>query len=129
MLCFAPVPVSQAPPSGGYYLDAIFVAIRSFAQELEASRRWLERAEQTENQAWRLSFLREARATYERTPARLAAVAARLAALGAVDSLPAPLDHIHENVATMQADLASHEARLLSLEAREAQAAPPLGRA
>ena len=121
--------MSQEPPSGGYYLDAIFTSIRAFAQELEASRRWLARAEATENQAWRLSFLRAAREAYERTPARLAAVAERLAALGSVDSLPAPLDRIHENLATMRADLADHEARLLRTEAREAQAAAPIGRA
>jgi len=121
--------VSQEPPAGGYYLDAIFTAIRSFAQELEASRRWLARAEQTENQAWRLSFLREARATYERTPARLAAVTERLAALGSVDSLPAPLDHIHENLTGMQADLAAHESHLLRIEASVAHAAAPIGRA
>ena len=33
--------MSEDSPSGGYYLDAIFASIRSFAQELEASRRWL----------------------------------------------------------------------------------------
>ncbi len=121
--------MSHEQSPGGYYLDAIFASIRSFGAELEASRRWLLRAEQTENQAWRLSFLREARVAYERTPARLAAVAERLAALGSVDSLPAPLDHIHENLASMRADLAAHEGRLLAIEAREARAASPIGRA
>lgn len=119
----SPGSVSQDPPSG-HYLDAIFESIRAFAQELEGSRRWLVRAEQTENQAWRLSFLRQARAAYERTPARLEAVVARLAALGSADSLPAPLDRIHENLATMRADLDAHAERLLRLEAREAEAAP-----
>jgi len=116
--------VIQDPPSGPYYLDAIFASIRAFAQELEASRRWLGRAEQTENQAWRLSFLRAARAGYERTCPRLDAVVARVAALGPADTLPPPLDRIHHNVATMRADLSEHGDRLVRLEAREAQATP-----
>jgi hypothetical protein len=122
-----PDSVSHDPPSG-HYLDAIFEAIRAFAQELEASRRWLLRAEQTDNQAWRLSFLRAARAAYERTEGRLEAVVARLAALGSADSLPAPLDRIHENLATMRADLDTHAERLRRHEAREAEARP-VGRA
>jgi hypothetical protein len=120
--------VSQEPPSGPYYLDAIFASIRAFAQELEASRRWLGRAEQTENQAWRLSFLREARAAYERAHPRLEAVVAKVGALGAADTLPAPLDRIHGNIATMRAELAAHADRLVRLEAKEAEAAP-VGRA
>ena len=120
--------MSQEPPSGPYYLDAIFTAIRAFAKELEASRSWLQRAEQTENQAWRLSFLREARAAYERTRPRLDQVAARLAALGPASSLPAPLDRIHHNLAAMRADLTAQADRLVRLEAREAEAAP-VGRA
>jgi hypothetical protein len=119
--------VSHDPPSG-HYLDAIFESIRAFAQELEASRRWLLRAEQTENQAWRLSFLREARAAYERTLVRLEVVKGRLAALGSADTLPAPLDRIHGNLVTMRTDLDAHAERLLKLEAREAEAAP-VGRA
>jgi hypothetical protein len=122
-----PDSVSHDPPSG-HYLDAIFESIRAFAEELAASRRWLQRAEQTENQAWRLSFLREARAAYERTPVRLRVVEGRLAALGSADSLPAPLDRIHENLTTMRADLEAHAERLLRLEAREAEVAP-IGRA
>jgi hypothetical protein len=107
-----PDSVSHDPPSG-HYLDAIFEAIRAFAQELEASR---------------LSFLRAARAAYERTEGRLEAVVARLAALGSADSLPAPLDRIHENLATMRADLDTHAERLRRHEAREAEARP-VGRA
>jgi hypothetical protein len=123
--------VSQDPTTttGGYYLDAIFSSIRTFAQELDASRRWLQRAEQTENQAWRLSFLRAARVAYERAPTHLAAVGERLSALGSADSLPAPLDRIHQNLAAMRADLTAHAERLVRLEAREAQAAAPIGRA
>jgi hypothetical protein len=121
--------VSHDPISAGDYLDAIFSSIRAFAKELDASRRWLTRAEQTENQAWRLSFLREARAAYERTPARLAALVDRLAALGPCDALPAPLDRLPQNLTTMRSDLAVHEERLLLLEAREAQAGAPIGRA
>jgi hypothetical protein len=121
--------VSHEPISGGDYLDAIFTSIRAFARELDTSRRWLSRAEQTENQAWRLSFLREARAAYERAPARLAALVDRLGALGSSDALPAPLDRLHQNLATMRRDLATHEERLLRLETREAQAGAPVGRA
>jgi hypothetical protein len=120
--------VTTDPPSGPYYLDAIFANIRAFAQELEASRRWLGRAEQTENQAWRLSFLREARAGYERTRPRLDAVVARVMALGPAESLPPPLDRIHHNVAAMRADLKEHGEKILRQEAREAEAAP-VGRA
>jgi hypothetical protein len=121
--------VSQDPPCAGDYLDAIFASIRAFSQELDASRRWLGRAEQTENQAWRLSFLREARAAYERTPSRLTVVAERLSALGGADALPPPLDRMHHNLTRMRGDLEAHEERLVRLEAREAQAAAPIGRA
>ncbi len=121
--------MSHDPISAGDYLDAIFTSIRAFAKELDASRRWLSRAEQTENQAWRLSFLREARAAYERAPARLAALVERLSALGSSDSLPAPLDRLPQNLVTMRCDLAVHEERLVRLEAREAQAGEPIGRA
>jgi hypothetical protein len=121
--------VSHDPTSSGYYLDAIFAAIRAFAQELEASRRWLGRAEQTENQTWRLSFLREARAAYERVPARLATVVDQLSALGPADALPAPLDRVHQNLTAMRRDLLAQGERLVRLEAREAQAAAPIGRA
>ncbi len=120
--------MSQEPPSGPYYLDAIFASIRSFAHELDASRRWLQRAEQTESQVWRLSFLREARAAYERARPRLDRVDGKLAALGPPSTLPAPLDRIHHNLAAMRSDLAAQAERLVRLEAREAEAAP-LGRA
>lgn len=119
--------MSHDPPSG-HYLDAIFESIRAFAQELEASRRWLLRVEQTENQAWRLSFLREGRVAYERTAVRFEAVKGRLEALGPPESLPAPLDRIHANLISMRADLDAHVERLLRLEAREAETAP-VGRA
>lgn len=120
--------MSQDPPSDPYYLDAIFAAIRAFAKELEASRVWLGRAERTENQAWRLAFLREARAAYERTLSRLDQVADRLAALGSPGSLPPPLDRVHHNLAAMRADQAAQAERLLRLEEREAETAP-VGRA
>lgn len=107
------------------YLDAIFSAIRAFAHEIEASKRWLARAEQTKSRAWRLSFLREARAALERAPAQLAKVDERLAALGPIDSLPAPLDRIHGNLATMRADLGALHERLQAAEAK----AEPLGQA
>jgi len=111
------------------YLDAIFVAIRAFSQELESSRKWLARVEQTENQAWRFTFLREARASFERTPGRLAAILEQLAALGSVETLPPPLDRIRDNVTTMRADVAAHGERLRALEAKEARAAAPIGQA
>jgi hypothetical protein len=119
--------VSQGPQVVGY-LDALFAAIRAFAQELEASKRWLGRAEQTESQPWRLSFLRAARAAFERAPSRLAAVAEQLAALGPAETLPAPLDRVHRNLGAMRADLAAHGERLYRVEAKEAERAP-VGRA
>jgi hypothetical protein len=121
--------VGHEPSLTGDYLDAIFASIRSFAQELDASRRWLSRAEATENQAWRLSFLHEARATCERAPARLAALVEHLAALGAGDSLPAPLDRLPGRLAVMRRDLSAHEERLATLEAKLAEGAEPIGRA
>ncbi len=121
--------MSHEPVFGGDYLDAIFAAIRAFAQELDASRRWLSRAEQTENQAWRLSFLHEARATCERTPALLAALVDRLAALGSGEALPAPLDRLPHSLAVMRRDLSAHEERLSELEAKEAEGGAPVGRA
>jgi hypothetical protein len=116
-------------PSTPDYLDAIFAALRAFGQELEASRRWLGRAEQTENQVWRLSFLRAARASYERSPALLAAVGERLGALGPVERMPPPFDRIHRNLTTMHGELAAQGERLSKLEAREAQGGAPLGQA
>jgi hypothetical protein len=120
--------VSQ-PPSAPDYLDAIFAALRAFGQELEASRRWLGRAEQTENQAWRLSFLRAARASYERSPALLATVGERLGALGPAERMPPPFDRIHRNLTAMHLELDAQGERLTRLEAREAQGAAPVGRA
>jgi hypothetical protein len=120
--------VTHDPPSGPYYLDAIFGAIRAFAQELEASKRWLGRVEATQNQAWRLSFLCEARAACDRTRRTLDTVTRRLAALGPAGALPPPLDRMHENVSAMRTDLAAQAERLVRLEAREAESAP-VGRA
>lgn len=109
------------------YLDALFTTIRAFTDDLSASKRWLARAEATKNQAWRLSFLLEARTTCDRAPVHLTLAAERLAELGSVRSLPAPLDRIHENFATMRADLAAHEESLRKAEASEASNA--IGRA
>ena len=120
--------MTHDPPSGPYYLDAIFASIRSFAQDLEASKRWLGRAEQTENQAWRLSFFREATGALERTRRTLEGVTRRVAALGTEESLPPPLDRIHDNLAAMRTDLAAQAERLGRLETRVVEA-PPLGRA
>ena len=121
--------MSHEPFLSGDYLDAIFATIRSFAQELDASRRWLTRAEQTENQAWRLSFLHEARATCERAPALLAALVDRLGALGSGEALPAPLDRLPGRLAVMRRDLHAHEERLAKVEAKVAEGAEPIGRA
>jgi hypothetical protein len=117
------------PPSTPDYLDAIFASLRAFGQELEASRRWLGRAEQTEHQAWRLSFLCAARASYERSPALLAAVGERLGELGPADHMPPPFDRIHKNLATMRLELIAQGERLTRLEAREAKGAAPIGSA
>ena len=116
---------SDALAHDAAYLDAIFAAIRAFAHDFEASKRWLARAEQTQGAAWRLSFLREARAAFERATERLAVVGSRLAALGPIDRLPPPLDRIHGNVVTMCADLAAQGSRL---EAAEGEV-EPIGRA
>jgi hypothetical protein len=107
------------------YLDAIFSAIRAFAHDLETSKRWLGRAEQSKSRSWRLSFLHEARAALERAPAHLATVDERLAALGPIDALPAPLDRIQGNLATMRADLAAQRQALHAAEAK----LEPLGQA
>jgi hypothetical protein len=120
--------VTRDPPSGPYYLDAIFASIRTFAQDMETCKRWLGRAEQTENQVWRLSFLREARAAEGRTRRTLEAVQRRVAGLGAPEALPAPLDRMHVNLAAMRTDLAEQAERLGRLETREIEA-PPVGRA
>jgi hypothetical protein len=119
--------VSDGTTTAGY-LDTIMASVRAFGQELEVSRRWLTRAGETESQAWRLSFLREARAAHERTARRLAALAERLGELGDPESIPAPLDRIHKNLDTMRAELSAHEESLARMEARELQASP-LGRA
>lgn len=115
----------EEEPASADYLDAIFAAIRAFSHEMEASERWILRAERTPGPLWRLTFLREARAAFERAPPRLAAVADRLAALGPPESLPPPLDRIHANLATMRADLAAHGERLRVAEGTVA----PIGQA
>jgi hypothetical protein len=120
--------VTHDPPSGPYYLDAIFGSVRAFAQEIEASKRWLSRAEQTQNQAWRLSFLREARAACDRTRRTLETATRRLGALGPAEALPPPLDRMQANLTAMRTDLATQTERLVRLEAREAEGAP-VGRA
>jgi hypothetical protein len=120
--------VTRDPPSGPYYLDAIFASIRSFAQDIEGGKRWLARADQTENAAWRFTFLREARASLDRAGSTLAAVTRRVSALGPAEALPPPLDRIHENVSAMSQDLARETDRLVELLARIAEKAP-LGRA
>jgi hypothetical protein len=113
----------ETPPAA--YLDAIFAAVRAFAQEMEASERWLLRAERTKSPLWRLTFLGEARTAYGRAPARLADVTRRLAALGPPESLPAPLDRMGENLATMRGDLTAQGELLAAAEA----AVAPLGKA
>ncbi len=118
--------MNQAPQSIDY-LDAIFASIRSFNQALAVSRKWLDGAEHAESQAWRLALLHEARAAFERTPPLLAMILERLGTLGPVDTLPAPLDRMSENVTAMQADLAAHAERLARLELREVQQASPVG--
>jgi hypothetical protein len=112
---------------GADYLDAIFTAIRAFSDELAASKRWLSRAEDTSSQAWRLAFLHEARASFERAPAKLSAIAERLAELGPEGSLPPPLNRIQENLTTMRGELDAHGARLSRAE--EAEGNRAVGRA
>lgn len=111
-------------PSAGY-LDAIFAALRAFTDEVAATERWLSRAEQTDSHAWRLSFLHEARASFERAPERLATLLDRLGALGPVEALPPPLDRMCANLVTMRADLAAQGERLTLAE----QQAAPIGTA
>lgn len=107
------------------YLDAIFAAIRAFARDLEAAKRWLACADRTDNRAFRLSFLQQARAALSRASEDLAAVAARLGALGPAGSLPAPLDRIEGNLSAMRRDLSALAERLAEAEA----AAPSIGSA
>jgi hypothetical protein len=102
-------------PSAGY-LDAIFTALRAFTDELAATKRWLSRAEQTDSHAWRLSFLHEARASFERAPRRLEAVVEHLSALGPLDALPPPLDRMRDNLVAMRADLLTQGERLTLAE-------------
>jgi hypothetical protein len=116
--------VTPDPPSGPYYLDAIFSRVRAFAQEIESSKRWTARAERTESQGWRLTFLREARAGFDRATGILHAIRARVAELGPPDALPPPLDRIHDNLAAMETDLGAHAEALVRLEAREAEQRP-----
>ncbi|APR87649.1 hypothetical protein A7982_12998 [Minicystis rosea] len=115
----------EQDPTAADYLDAIFAAIRSFAEEMESSKRWLARADRTQSPPWRLTFLREARAAFDRAAPRLDAVAERLAALGAADTLPPPLDRVHKNLATMRTDLATHGDRVHDAEGK----VPPIGTA
>lgn len=111
-------------PSAGY-LDAIFTAVRAFTDELTATKRWLSRAEQIDNHAWRLSFLHEARASLGRALERLEIVVERLGALGPVDALPPPLDRMRDNLESMRAELAAQGERLTVAE----QGAAPIGTA
>lgn len=114
-------------PRGSGYLDEIFAAIRAFSREIGCSRDWLTRAERTESRAWRLSFLAEARAAWERAPAHLDAAGERLAALGPAESLPPPLDRVHSNLAVMRADLEKQGEQIGEAEAELADGA--VGRA
>ncbi len=120
--------MSEAPAAIDY-LDAIFAAIRAFAAELGAARRWLDDAERAEHQAWRLSFLREARGRLASARTGLGCVDEQLCALGSADDLPAPLDKVAENLLTMRKDLEAQRSRLEVLEASAASSAAPIGRA
>lgn len=105
------------------YLDALFTAIRAFTDEIGAAKRWLARAEQTSNQAWRLTFLHEARRALDRAPLCLTVVVVKLAELGPVEALPSPLNRVHENLMSMRADLITLGDSLKRAEAREAEKA------
>lgn len=105
------------------YLDAIFAAIRAFSGEVSASKRWLARAEETQSQAWRLAFLREARASFERAPQRLSVVVEKLAELGPAGSLPSLLHRIEENIMTMRGDLDALGENLAAAETKEGERA------
>jgi hypothetical protein len=120
--------VPTDPPSGPYYLDAIFSRVRLFAQLIESGKGWATRAEATQNRAWRLTFLREARAAEWRARDTLQSIEQRVAALGPEEALPPPLDTIHENLETMRADLLARSEAVARLEAREVES-PAIGKA
>lgn len=103
------------------HLDAIFGAIRGFAQELMASQQFLTRAEETTDRAWRLTFLREARRRYEDALPHLKTLRAQL--------LETPIDQLSEQVVAIETNFASHEQRLMKLEAELAIACGPAGTA
>lgn len=107
--------MAEDPPALGP-IDALFVAIRSFSDELDASRRWLARAEQTEHTAWRASFLLEARASIERAPDKLDRVIAKLTVFGSPSALFPPLDRIAQNLPAMRADVEAQRAKIEAAE-------------
>jgi len=103
-------------PAPANYLDALFGSLRAFTRELEASRTWLSRAEQTGVQAWRLSFLRAARDAFERAHGCLGQVRERLAVFGPAEAVPSPLDRIQQNLTAMRSNLEAQARRIGALE-------------
>src|SRR5262245_48390796 len=102
------------------YLDGIFSSIRTLSREIAAMKTWLKNAEGAGPSPWSLPFLAAARGAHERAHAYLENVEARLYELGPADEVPAPLDKLPTNVATMRADLRIQRSHLLRLESEAA---------
>jgi hypothetical protein len=110
--------------------DAIFSAIRSFAGALVESQKWLDRAEETRERAWRLSFLQQARQAYDSAKPHLGELHRRIGSIEGLEPTDTPMeelaphDALRQNLLRMQTNYDAHEHRLSALEMAMAPGAP-----
>lgn len=100
----------------GWYLDAIFAALRTFARELSEARAWRGRAQEAPGLSWRFELFAAARGSLDRAGASLAEVEERLGGLGHPDEIPAPLDQLARNLSGMHRDWEAEAKELAALE-------------
>ncbi|EYF03492.1 hypothetical protein [Chondromyces apiculatus] len=109
------------------YLDAIFAALRSAGQKLDATRTWLASAEAAGTPGWRLQALSAARNAHGEARAYVADLEARLGRLGSGPELPPPLDVLPARLDAIRTDLKATDERLLRVAADAAS--QPVGQA
>jgi hypothetical protein len=109
----------------GSHYDAIFTAIRRFAEKLLASQKWLDRAEETRDPTWRLSFVREARRAFEDTRPHLAELHRRIGPVEGLEPVTEaereallPSEALEHHLVAMQKNYDAQEERLRAAESQ-----------
>jgi hypothetical protein len=109
----------------GSHYDAIFTAIRRFAEKLLSSQKWLEKAEETRDASWRLSFLREARRAFEDTRPHLEELHRRIGPVEGLEPVSdaerealLPSEALEHHLVAMQKNYDAQEKRLRDAESQ-----------